>query len=367
MEKNRFSRWLMMGLILLFALGAAACSTGSSGTGGQDASATTTESQGGDNQKNETGSINKDDKSPLRVTLAGGSSGGFWTALGQAVGQTFTTEYPGTSFSYEPGSGAGNVKLVAEGQVELGIVEIEDVIAATKGMQPFTQKYEGLTALAKLYDNAVLQVAARKEFLDKYGVRSLEDIAAKKVPVNIAINQKGNLNSLLSLSILEAYGITEETVKSWGGSLIWQGSKARFEAMQNGKVDLNLGFTFAPEAKILETSVHTPLVVLPINDQAAEKVGKEWGLEKAVIPKGTYEWQTEDIQTVSLSALILASEKVSDQDLYKMAKAIVENIELLRVVHPSMKDISPEKLADTGMIPLASGAKQYYQEIGVLK
>jgi TRAP transporter TAXI family solute receptor len=365
--KSKMNRWLILGLALLLTFSLAACSssTGSSNTKQNSAGGETQKESG--NNTAESSATNKEDKAPLKVTLAGGSVGGFWSGLGQAVGQTFSTSYPGSSFSYEPGSGAGNVKLVAENQVELGIAQAVEVIAAQKGIEPFTQKYEGLTALATLYDNAVLQISVRKEFLEKHGITSLEDIVTKKVPINIGINQKGNLNILPALTVLESYGITEEAVTSWGGSYMWKGSKSRFEAMQNGKLDMSIDFTFAPEAKILETSIHTPLTLLGINDAAVAKVNEEWGLKKATIPAGSYDWQKEDIQTVSLSAVIMASKKASEQDLYKMAKAIVENIELLKAVHPAMKDITPEKLADTGGLPLAPGAKDYFKEIGAVK
>ena len=38
----------------------------------------------------------------MKVTLAGGSVGGAWSAIGNAIGETLRKEYPGTSFTYEP-------------------------------------------------------------------------------------------------------------------------------------------------------------------------------------------------------------------------------------------------------------------------
>ncbi|KJS46131.1 MAG: hypothetical protein VR66_27145 [Peptococcaceae bacterium BRH_c23] len=349
---------LTVGLALLLTFGLTACSKKTTND---------TEVKAPEQNQSTTGEIDKNDKSPFKVTMAGGSVGGFWAALGPVVGNAFLKSYPATSFSYEPGSGAGNIKLLSEGKVELGIVQSVEVIAAQKGLDPFQKKYDDLRAFATLYDNAVLQIAVRKEFVDKTGAKGFEDIVKNKIPANIGINQKGNLNSLAGNDVLKSYGITEENLKSWGGSLIWQGSATRFDAVKNGRLDITLDFTFAPEAKITETSVNTPLVMWSINDAAAKKLKQDWDLKSAVIPKGTYEWQKEDVNTVTLSAVILAGSKATKQDLYKMAKALTENIDLIKNVHPSMKEMTPEKLANTGVLPLAPGAEDYFKEAGLIK
>jgi TRAP-type uncharacterized transport system substrate-binding protein len=54
---------------------------------------------------------------PAKVTLAGGSVGGAWSAVGTAIGETLRKEYPGISFTYEPGREAGNLVLVSQGKV----------------------------------------------------------------------------------------------------------------------------------------------------------------------------------------------------------------------------------------------------------
>lgn len=311
--------------------------------------------------------IDKNDKSPMTVTLAGGSVGGFWSGMGQVISKSFATSYPGSAATYEPGSGAGNVKLIDEAKVELGIVQAIEVTAAKNGIAPFNKKYEDLMALGTIYDNAVLQVTVRKDFADKYGLKSLADITAKKVPARIAINQKGNMNSLGANTLLEINGITEASLKQWGGSLTWTGSAQRFEAMQNNRMDISIDFVFAPDSKVEETAVNTELVQWSLDQKSKDGLKKVWELNEIVVPKGTYKWQKEDIQTVTLSAIILVSKKASVQDQYKMAKALVDNLDILRELHPAMKEISAEKLANTGSVPLAPGAKALYEEVGAIK
>ena len=72
-----------------------------------------------------------------KVTLVGGSVGGAWSAIGNAIGETIRRETPGASFGYEPGREAANIQLVAQGKVELGIAHAQLVKRAQSGEEPF--------------------------------------------------------------------------------------------------------------------------------------------------------------------------------------------------------------------------------------
>jgi TRAP transporter TAXI family solute receptor len=362
------NKWVKQTAIVLLtfvlSIGTVACSGGQSEKVSADKPVSST---AGISEKTSDLKIDKNNKAPMTVTLAGGSVGGFWSGMGQVISKAFADSYPGSAATYEPGSGAGNVKLIDEGQVELGIVQGIEVIAAKNGLAPFTKKYDNLMALGTIYDNAVLQISVRKDFADKYGVKSFADIASKKAPARIAINQKGNMNSLGANTLLEINGITEKTLKASGGSLTWAGSAQRFEAMQNNRMDISVDFVFSPDSKVEETAVNTDLVLWGIDQKSIDGLKKTWDLDEIVLPKGTYKWQKEDVRTVKLSAIILVSKKSSVQDQYKMAKALVDQIDVIRALHPAMKDMTKEKLANTGNIPLAPGVKAFYEEVGAIK
>ena len=66
----------------------------------------------------------------LKLTMAGGSVGGAWSAIGNAIGETIRRESPGAAFSYEPGRDAANVQLVATGRVQLGIAHTQMALRA---------------------------------------------------------------------------------------------------------------------------------------------------------------------------------------------------------------------------------------------
>jgi TRAP transporter TAXI family solute receptor len=360
MNKNKFTKWGLTIIGFTLIAGMSACSGGESNQKAQSAPAATT-----DSVKDKP--IDKENTDAIKVTLAGGSVGGFWSGLGQVVSKSFADSYAGSAATYEPGSGAGNIKLVDESQVELGLIQDVEGIAAKKGIPPFAQKYEHMRAIGSIYQNASMQISVRDDFAKKYGVKSLKDIAKKGVPARIAINQQGNLNSLAAKTALEANGITEEKLKKWGGSLTWAGSSERWEAIGSNRMDITIDFVFAPDAKVTENEVQTDLQLWSVNQDTIDTLGKEWELKSYTIPKGTYEFQKEDVQTVGINGIILVSDKVSETDQYKMAKSLVENLKNIQALHPAVKDMTAVNLADTGTIPLAPGAKAYYKEIAAIK
>jgi uncharacterized protein len=365
MQKKWIKRTVYTGFIFAMSAGLIACSTQTSSQEGAQSA-----SSGANSNSNEQAaaiSIDKANKDALKATLAGGSVGGFWSGMGQVISKSFADSYPGSAATYEPGSGAGNIKLIDEEQVELAIVQNVEAVAAKNGIPPFAKKYENMMAIGTLYDNALMQVAVRKDFADKYGVKSLADIAAKKVPVRIGINQKGNLNSLAAMTALETNGITEKDLKTWGGSLTWAGSSQRWEAVSNNRMDISVDFVFAPDSKIQEAAVQTQLQIWSVDQKTIDTLKKEWELSAMTMPKSAYQFQQEDVQTVGISAILLASKKVSPTDQYKMAKSLVDNLKTIQALHPAMKDQSPQKLSNTGSIPLAPGAKELYEEVGAIK
>ncbi|MBE0555822.1 MAG: TAXI family TRAP transporter solute-binding subunit, partial [Proteobacteria bacterium] len=74
----------------------------------------------------------------------------------------------------------------------------------------------------------------------------------------------------------------------------------------------------------------------------------------------------EEIVTVGLGNLWVVRDKMPEDVVYKMTKAVYENLEELGKSHPQGKDIVL-KSATSVSIPLHPGAIRYYKEKGVLK
>ncbi|MGI9491226.1 MAG: TAXI family TRAP transporter solute-binding subunit [Geminicoccaceae bacterium] len=85
-----------------------------------------------------------------------------------------------------------------------------------------------------------------------------------------------------------------------------------------------------------------------------------------VIPAATYPGQTQDIQTVAKSNLLVARKDVDPEVVYQVTKAVFENLDFLRNIHDAMYETSVDRALVGVPMPLHPGALRYFQEIGLL-
>jgi TRAP transporter TAXI family solute receptor len=89
--------------------------------------------------------------------------------------------------------------------------------------------------------------------------------------------------------------------------------------------------------------------------------------QPAVIPAGTYEGQAKDAQSIAIQNFLVTHEGVSTDTVYKMTKALWENLDALVAAHAAGKGIKKENALKGMPLPLHPGAEKYYREVGMLK
>jgi TRAP transporter TAXI family solute receptor len=88
---------------------------------------------------------------------------------------------------------------------------------------------------------------------------------------------------------------------------------------------------------------------------------------KGTIPADTYKGQKEEIITFGVKAVLVTNENVSEKVVYSLVKAILENFDEFKKLHPAYSNITKESLLEGLSAPLHDGAKRYYKEIGLIK
>jgi len=84
------------------------------------------------------------------------------------------------------------------------------------------------------------------------------------------------------------------------------------------------------------------------------------------VKANTYENQTEPYTAINLATTLIASSKhLSEENGYKVMKAIFDNIEKFRTYHASARDWSVENTLRSFSIPFHPGAIRYFKEKGV--
>jgi TRAP transporter TAXI family solute receptor len=87
------------------------------------------------------------------------------------------------------------------------------------------------------------------------------------------------------------------------------------------------------------------------------------GYDKRIIKAGSYPKQDKDVQTIGTWTHMITSCKLPEDQIYKVTKALADNIGTLGAVVAAVKEISVKDMAIDIGVPYHPGALRYYREV----
>jgi TRAP transporter TAXI family solute receptor len=140
-------------------------------------------------------------------------------------------------------------------------------------------------------------------------------------------------------------------------------------ALCDGKID---GFSFVvghPSANITDPTTICGAQIVPVTGAAVDKlIADKPYYAKAVIPAGLYPNNPDATQTYGVLATVVSSSKVPAETVYTVVKAVFDNFEEFKKLHPALANLKPEDMIKDGLsAPLHDGAVRYYKEKGWIK
>ena len=225
------------------------------------------------------------------------------------------------------GSLANFAKLIAQDEMNVTFLQ-EDVLVhqQLKDLEDGTDNIENINILLPLgYEEIHLVVRA-----DDNSINSLEDLDGKNVVVGTK-EQGTYITSNL---------IKEMTNSKWKNVEIPFGEV--FDALEKKKVDAFFFVGSAPVGKLAKLSESENYKLIPLTDDRLEEI-----YDRTVIPKGTYTWADQDIETFSLRFVMAtnaANETPQKRELIKkLLISINDNLDKLRTTgHPKWKEVDVE-------------------------
>ena len=300
------------------------------------------------------------------LTLCGASPGGLWSLLGTGVDNAVKESFPGSTVTYQTsGGGFANIVQLDQKKCDLAIIHDAEVKAALSGKEPFKSPVDSMRTLAVMYTWAPLQLIMSKDYAEKNGVKSIEDIAAKKLPINILLNRRGNVVSDIGASLLTAAGASEENIKSWGGSVTYAASKEQGELMRDRRADAILNSLFVGHRSISQLASAIDLALIPVGKETAEKVMKEWTIGSFTIPAGAYEWAPNPTNTVTVSAQLFVRADADPKMVTDLTAALLDNADKVAGVHKAMSALDTKLMASATAAPYHPAAEAVYKAKGL--
>lgn len=306
-----------------------------------------------------------DTDAPITATIAGYSARGMVSVLGEGQAVAVREAYPGSNVVYEPGNPAGSFVAAANGEREFALETVIEMKLASEGAPPFPQSYADkfwlVTALSP--DRTLAHVYGRADFFDEHGITSLRDIKERRIPVRLGINRPGNLWARAHVdAILAQYDLTTEDIVAFGGELIEQRTGATMDLMKDGRADLEITGGFAPVGALIELNTVTPVRFLPMSEEEARGAAEQMGVSVGTIPAAAYDFLDEDLLVPASTHYIIAGPAATDEQVYKFAKALDQEIEAYHAMHPALADISRREIVPEVVgFPLHPAAKRYFE------
>ena len=140
-------------------------------------------------------------------------------------------------------------------------------------------------------------------------------------------------------------------------------------ALCDGKID---GFFYAvghPSANIQDPTTTCGAKLVPLTGPAVEKLVKQHAYYAlATIPAGLYPNNPQETKTYGVLATFVSSQKVPADTVYAVVKAVFDNFDEFKKLHPALSHLKPEGMIKDGLsAPLHAGAMKYYKEKGWIK
>ena len=281
------------------------------------------------------------------------ASDGFMLATGRTTGKSFAVGVGISSLAkvkllplhkmdlsaVESGGFVDNVRLLQRNEAQFAILQAMFGHFARTGTGTFAgeQPNDDIQAIAMLWRDAEHFV------IDEDYVRTgtIADIGhLRGMPVSMGIDGPGPIESnRLLLSHLDVN--VDETFNL--AHLNYQESS---KALQSGDIKA-MSTPIRPPAPHVQTVLSSRTnryKLLEFTDEQIAQADGGLGLwTRYVIPAATYPGQTEDIQTVAKSNLLVARKDVDPEVVYHVTKAVFENLDFLRNIHDAMYETSVDR------------------------
>lgn len=288
-----------------------------------------------------------------QLSIATGGTGGVYYPVGGGLAEIINAHVDGYSATAEvTGASVENMGLVARGDADLAIGLADTVAQAYTGTGRFDgQQLPMVRGLASIYANMIHIVALKSS-----GITALDDLRGKRV----SVGAPGSGTEVNAGAILAANGITYDDIDEQRLNF-----NETADALANGDIDAGFWSVGAPTSSILNLATTQDIVILQLSDaELAAAVASDSTFATTTLAGGSYNGVDADITVLGIPNVLTVSAEMSDDLAYAITKAMFENIDELRAVHPAANETTVEFTMAATPIPLHPGAIRYYEEVG---
>lgn len=256
------------------------------------------------------------------------------------------------------GGSVFNINAIRNGELEFGVAQSDWQFHAYNGSSRFEEQgaFENLRAVFSVHPEP-FTVVARADA----GIESFEDLQGKRVNVgNPGSGQRGTMEV-----VMEAMGWTMDDFAL--ASELQAAEQS--QALCDNNIDAMIYTVGHPSGSIQEATTACDSVLVDVSNDAVNGLVEERPYYRtATIPGGMYRGNDEDTMTFGVGATFVTSADVPEETVYVVVKAVFENLDQFKGLHPAFANLTAEEMAQDGLsAPLHPGAERYFREAGLIE
>ncbi len=256
------------------------------------------------------------------------------------------------------GGSVFNINSIRNGELDIGMAQSDSQFHAIRGTGAYTEAgpFPELRALFSVHSEPVTIVARADT-----GIKKLEDLKGKRVNVG----NPGAATLAFSKELVDALG--------WKMSDFSLASELKADeqgaALCDKKIDAFIYPVGHPAANIQDATTSCGGVIIPVEGAAVDKLlASRVYYAPSKIPGGTYKSNPTDVPSYGVMATVVSSAKISNDTVYQVVKALFDNFDEFKKLHPAFAHLDPSTMVKDGLpAPLHDGAIRYYKERGWLQ
>ncbi|WP_119336126.1 TAXI family TRAP transporter solute-binding subunit [Hydrogenophilus thermoluteolus] len=292
------------------------------------------------------------------VTIGTGGVTGVYYAAGGAICRLMNKDRAqhGIRCSVEStGGSVYNINTIRAGELDFGVAQSDVHYNAVKGLKQFKDAgpMTELRAVFSIHPEP-LTVVARPDA----GIKNFQDLKGKRVNVgNPGSGQRATMELLvpaMGMSFSDFALVSELKADEHGAALC------------DNKIDAFVYVVGHPSANIQDPTTTCGAKLVNVTGPGVDKLIAQYPyFAPATIPGGMYANNPDPVKTFGVVATLVTSAKVPADVVYQLVKAVFENFDDFKKLHPAFAHLDPKDMIKNGLsAPLHEGAVRYYKEKG---
>ncbi|EEB83585.1 TAXI family TRAP transporter solute-binding subunit [Roseobacter sp. GAI101] len=291
------------------------------------------------------------------ITIGTGGQTGVYFVVGQSICRLVNRDSATTGLKCTAPSTGGsiaNINAIKAGDMDMGVAQSDWQFHAYNGSSQFEgDKFDKERAVFSVHSEP-FTVIARADA----GIESFDDLKGKRV--NVGNPGSGQLATMEV--VLAAKGWTMDDFAL--ASELKPAEQAA--ALGDNKVDAIIYTVGHPNGSIQEAVSTVDAKLVPVEGEAIDKlVADNPFYAYATVPGGMYKGTDSEVKTFGVKATFVTSSDVDDEVVYEVVKAVFDNFDRFKKLHPAFENLKEEEMIKDGLsAPLHDGAVKYYKERG---